>query len=457
MKFFAWLNWFNRERLVLIFASSILGMGSISPWYRLPPEALIAFGVNLYPINIFRVITALFALGGFVFTLWLGISRSPRLPFWGWLVVTLLFPYFITTWSPTVSFLATAYYEQAERVSNNAGTNFPEVQAQWKQNISLDLSDPVTSIANFSIHDSRFFQISSWDQIVTNGFGYKNSFFSFIGKGWSFTIIGLIIGLMGIYLGLGKTKSYVFQKDMGKLLPGVGVLLGLLLFSMIWANVTNHRLDTQFAKGEYQKVLTDSKTLSYWYPVFLGDETFLERMAMAGFYRGQTNPELLYFVKGLEQYRVKNFDKAAIYFENSLNAQPKFFMSRQYLTATLLNQGVSYFNSSVPIKLNNRKSGGSIDFIEKALQIFPQNVEALYDLMLVRSINGEFDKSAAISKKIIDLDRYFQESNLSLMGQAYLHMAWNDYKSGDDIATSWMRYRQSIDTSLWKQSLEKKE
>jgi tetratricopeptide (TPR) repeat protein len=457
MKFLAWFNWINRERLILLIASSILIMGAISPWYRLPPEALKTFGADLSLTNIFRVITALFALAGFVFTFWFGISHAPRLPLWGWLIGTLLFPYFITTWSPTASFLATAYYDQAERVSISVGNSFPDVQAQWKQNISLNLSEPVTSITNFSIQDSRFFQISSWNQVVTNGFGYRNSFFSFIGKGWSFTVIGLTLSLMGLYLGLEQRKLYTFQRDMTQFLPWVGVLLGLLFFSMIWSNVANHKLETEFAKGEYQKVLIGSKALLSWYPPLGGDEAFLERMAKAGFYGGEPNPELISFVRGLEQYRINDFEKAATYFQNSLNVQPKLFMSRQYLASALLNQGITYFNSSVPKRSNDRKPGGSADFFERALQIFPQNIESLYSLMVARTVNGEFDLSAKTAKEVIDLDQYFQESNLSLMGQAYLHLAWNDYKNVDDLANSWKRYRQSIDATAWKKSSGAKE
>jgi tetratricopeptide (TPR) repeat protein len=453
MKFFAWFNWLNRERLTLLVASFALIIGAISPWYRLPPEALTTFGADLSPTNVFRAITALFALASFALALWFSISRALRLAFWGWLVGTLLFPYFITTWSPTVSFLATAYYEQAERVSMNAGKNFPEVQSQWKQNISLDMSEPVMSIANLSIQDSRFFQISSWNKVLTNGFGYGNSFFSFIGRGWSFTVIGLTIGLIGLYLGLEKIKLNAFQSDMVRFLPFLGVLIGLLFFSMIWANVANHKLDTQFAKGEYQKVLIGSRALMAWYPPLRGDEAFLERMAKSGFYSSEPNPELISFVRGLEQYRLKNFEKAATYFQDALNVQPKFFMSRQYLTSALLNQGITYFNSTFPNKLNDRKPGGTVDIFDRSLQIFPQNIESLYILMVTRTVNGEFDLSAQTAKRIIDLDQYFQESNLSLMGQAYLHLAWKDYKLGDDnIASSWKRYRQSVDTSTWKQS-----
>ena len=157
-----WIGWFNREKVTLLIASLALLLGAIFPWYRLPPQALETFGTNLVWADAGRVLVALFALMGFAFTFWFSLSRAPRLPFWSGLLASLLFPYFLTTWSPTVDFLAAAYYDQGTRVSLHVARNFPQVQAQWKQNISLEQSTPITSIFEPSIisrsnKDSRFF------------------------------------------------------------------------------------------------------------------------------------------------------------------------------------------------------------------------------------------------------------------------------------------------------------
>ena len=447
------LEWFNRERIVLFIGSLALALGAIFPWYRLPNSALETFGTNLSFTNAAQFLTALLALFGFV-TFWFNPRRAPRLPVWTALIAVLLFPYFVTTWSPTVAFLAAAYYDQEQGVSHHIELNFPQVQAQWKQNISLEQSRPVASISNFLIEDSRFFQMSSWDKFLVEGLGYSNDFFGFIGRGWAFTVVGLTISLLALYLGLEDQQFDGFLNDMGKFLPWAGLLLGILVFSSIWSNVVNRQLDTMFAKGEYHRVVATSKTLASWYPPLSGDTAFLQRLAAAGFYGNEPDLGLLQFAQGLERYASEDFLKAEYYFQRSLDMQPSRFLVRGYLATAILNQGVTDFNDhDKPHDASNHKPGSAADRFEQVLQIFPGHIEALYDLMLARVVNGEFDQSASVAQQLIQTQQYVQQPNLDLLGQAYLHLAWASYRNSD-IPLAWQQYRQSVGGSIQKKSTE---
>jgi tetratricopeptide (TPR) repeat protein len=330
-------------------------------------------------------------------------------------------------------------------------SHFPDVQAQWKQNISLDVSKPITSISDFAIADSRFFQMSSWDQILIEGLGYSNSFFGFIGRGWAFTVIGLVICLTALYLGLDQEKFKSFLSDMGKFLPWVGIGLGIVVLSLIVPNIVNYQLDSLFAKGQYQQVVATSRTLASWYPPLKGDQAFLKRMGQAGFYANEPDPALINFVKGVERYGIRDFQKAEDYFQRSLAIQPKQFLVKGYLASSILNQGINYFNDRN--NSSNHKPGVAADRFEEALWIFPGHIEALYDLMIARVVNGEFEKSASVGKQIIESQKYFQQPILGLLGQAYLHASWASYHDGD-LTKAWKQYRQSIDSSTWKKSGE---
>jgi len=452
MNMLHWLKWFNREKTCLSIGSLALAIGAIFPWYTLPPEALETFGTSLSLANVGRVLAASFALLGLTFTFWFSPRRAPRLTFWSGLIAVLLFPYFITTWSPTVTFLAAAYYDQGQRVSQHVEIIFPQVQAQWKQNISLEQSSPLASISNFSIKDSRFFQMSSWDKILVEGLGYRNNFFGFIGRGWAFTIVGFVIGLLALYLGLEDKKFNNFLRDMDKFLPWVGLLLGILVISLIWPNIINRQLDVMLAKGEYYQVVAASKTLASWYPPLGSDVAFLQRLASAGFYGNKPDPSLLYFAKGLERYRNGDFLKAEDYFQRSLDIQSDRFLVRGYLATAVLNQGINYFNDpNNSNNLNNHKPGSAADRFEQALRIFPYHIEALYDLMLARVVDGEFDKSTSAAQQLMQIQQYAQQPSLGLLGQAYLHLAWASYHNGDTIQ-AWKQYRQSVDSSTWNKS-----
>ncbi len=443
-KLLSWQNLLNREKLTLFIGSLVLILGAIFPWYQLPPQSLETFGTNLFLTHICRVLAAIFAIINLAFTFRFTINRALRLSFWIGLIATLLFPYFIVTWSPTVAFIASSYYNQGNNVSSHVDRNFSEVQAAWKQNISLDQPEDPPTIFEMSIPDSRFFQMSSWDKVLLNGFCYKNSFFAFIGKGWSFSLFGLVISLMGLYLSVKKRSLNVCLEDLSQLLPGTSLLLIVIWISVIGVNIVNYQLNTLFAKGEYHQVVATSKTLALWYPPLQGDTAFLERLARSEFYADESDPALINFVKGLEHYKFVDFQSAENYFQKSLDLQPKRFLVRGYLASAILNQGVNYLNNA-----NNRKPGSAADIFEKASRIFPAHVEALYDLMLARVVNGEFQKSADVAKQIIDGQKYFQEPRIGLLGQAYLHLAWLEYNNGD-LNKTWERYRQSVDNKTWK-------
>ncbi|MFB2897426.1 tetratricopeptide repeat protein [Aerosakkonemataceae cyanobacterium BLCC-F50] len=437
------LKWLNREKITLLISFLLLLFGAVYPWYRLPKEALETFGSNLFLANVMRFLPASLALISFTFTIFFGINRVPRWLFWVGLMTVLLFPYSMVTSSPTVNFLAKSYYNQGEKTSLHVERNFPEVQAQWKQNISLEKAIAVPSTFDISIPDSRFFQLPSWESVLVRWFGYSDSFFQFIGRGWGFTVIGLTVGLFGFYLGLKSNKIDILLEDMIQLLPGFGLVLAAIVVFSISINVVNYRLDTMFAKGEYAKVLATSQTLASWYPTLQGDETFLQRWAEAGFYNNQPDTALLDFVKGLELYRSNDFPTAADYFKKSLSTQNRFLV-RGYLASAILNQGVNYFNER-----SSKKPGTAADLFEKVLQIFPSNVEALYDLMLARVVSGEWQQSAAVAQNLIDTQQYFQQPKLGLIAQAYVHSTWEKYHE-DNVVEAWKRYRQSIDPKTWK-------
>lgn len=434
MNWVSWFNWFNREKITLLVAALTLFLGAISPWYRLPPEALDQFGTTLFWANSARIIAAIFACLCLVLAIWQKPRRVPRLLFWQGLIFTLIFPYLVTTWSPTVAFLAAAYQSQVEQVTQHIEGNFSEIQAQWKQNILL--GSPILTQSTFPrIEDTRFFQLPSIDWLIREGLGYKNSFLSFIGRGWSFTVIGLAIALMAIYLGLNKTKFTFFVGDVYKLLIFASLGLGFFLSSVVIANVIDHRIDTAFSRGNYQQAVEISRKLTAWYPTVNGDETFLKRFAEAEHYGDESEPALILFAKGLERYQRGDWTEAKEAFQQSLSLQPDRFLVRDYLATTLLKQGVEFFN--------NRLHGAAADRFEETLQFFPNHIVALYDLMLARTANGEFEKSETIAQQLIQLQQYFQFSNRALIGQAYLHSSWASYHS-DNPAESWREYKRSI-------------
>ncbi|WP_019502917.1 tetratricopeptide repeat protein [Pseudanabaena sp. PCC 6802] len=448
-----WLSWFSRERIVLLAAALALGIGAIKPWYQLPPTTLDAFKTNLSVTHLGRGLSAFFVCLSLMLIFRPSpSSRAHRLSYWCGFTIALLFPYFVTTWMPTIDYISAFIYDREGSVTAHVKMNANQIQAQWKQNIQLTPSSPITTTFDLPFRNARFFQLSSWDRVWKSGFGYSRSFLAFIGRGWMMSGLGFGIGLTALYLGLGgsgKGAFQIFLGDMSKFLPGFAIGFGILVISILLPGMVNYQLDAMFARGEYHQVLVVSRIVSSFFPPMNTDETFLKRIAEAGFYGDEPEPSLISFAKGVERYRLKDLAGAEGFFQESLELNPRRAVVRGYLATTILNQAVQYYNTSYNTEVpNTRKPGSAIDRFEQVLRVFPNHIEAMYDLMLASFVNGELERSAKIAKQIIEAESYAQLPNLSLLGQAYLHSAWITYKDGDP-ALAWKKFRQSTDPKTW--------
>ena len=436
------MKFLNRKKIVFSIAALTLVFGTLYPWYYLPSKALEIFELRLTVAQLGRVLALTLALLACVFTFHHISKQIIRLFLWISLLAILLFPYIIVTWSPTVNYLSTAYYKQSSRVSKHIEKNFPNVQSQWKQNILLDRSTAIASVADFSIGDVRFFQSASWDRLLVKGFGYSNNFFAFVGRGWGYTVSGLILCLLAIYLSFSDRGLDLFIKDTTKIAPWFGVGLIILSISLITPNVINFQLDTLVAQAKYRQVLNISNAIGLWYPPLKSDSRFLCRMARAAFYGNVPNLALVSFAKGVEEYNLNNYFEAERYFQQYLNDDSTSFVAKGYLATTYINQGVSYFNTQKPEIAAN--------YFKEALQIFPNHVEALYDLLLAEVASAKFEDSAKSAQKLIETQRYSQLPSLSIIAQGYLHKSWAEFRS-DDSVRAWNLYRQSIDKESWNE------
>jgi tetratricopeptide (TPR) repeat protein len=428
------LNYINRQRITLFIGFIVLLFGWFLPWYHLPTRAIEAFGTNLTLVSIIRILCIILTIFAIFFLLFFRKNRLFFVIFWIELVLIFFFPYLINNWSPTVNFIALDYYSQLQRVMIHIEANFAHEQANWKKDIVLQSVTPTQSIFPLVIQDSRFFQISSLENFIINGFGYKNYFLAFISGGWISTGIGLVITLIGLYLGK-RENLRTFLRDITFILPIVALIITLIIFQFVALNSINYHLDQAFAKGEYVKVLNNSKFLITIYPTFKGDEAFLKRMGEASFYGQHPEESLILFIKGLEKYKQQDLLQAESYFQQSLEVNPDNFLVRGYLSTTLLQRGVNFFNA--------RLSGAAENSFEKVLRIFPDNLETLYNLMLAKTINGQFEASALIAQKIQKIHQYFQLHSLALQGQTDLHLAWASYHK-KDLENAWKYYKEGI-------------
>jgi hypothetical protein len=434
-------QWLRRDRLLLGLAASCLIYAAASHWYLLPERAFEVFQLDSRLIESGRVLAALSAAVVLMALFWEHKRALWRSCSWLGLAAVLLYPHIMMTWFPSLHFLASSYATQEASVAEHIDRNFPIVQARWQQNISLQQDDPISTVFDLKVADARFFQIAGWSQLLVDGLGYNSNFFKFIGRGWIFATLGFFFALLALHWEDSQGLALaLFLADLPRVTLALALMLVLSLGPLFVVNIFNYQLDSEFALGNYAKVVTQSRQLLRFYPLIEGDADFLVRLAKASLYQQQPDDSLLSFARGLEYYEADQFALARAEFENSLRQKSRFLV-RGFLAATWINQGVAYFNRDLPQE--------AAQAFENTQELFPGHVEALYNLMIARTVNGEFDASAQVAQQILVREQYSAKPNLSLVGQAYLHMAWSSYRAGK-LDLAWQQYQKSRDDSLWK-------
>lgn len=328
-----WIHpWITRANGVCLVGCLLLLQGVKHGWHQLPDRVVTAFHDSQFWVQpIPRVGVGTFMILGITWLLWQWPRIIPRVPYWSALLATLRFPCWLTTAAPSLTYLATSFNAHNLEVVRHIDKNFPEVQSQWKQNISFDQTRPTESIFAFNIENRNFFQLSAWERVVLDGFGYRNPVFALIGKGWGVTVSGLVVSLMGIYMQHRHQAIQLFHKDIKQFLPSASLLLGGIIVYLIGVNIANHKIAAERGRGHYRTVVDQSKQLSTLHPPLRGDEAFLRRWAAASVRSEQPNESLVNCVRGTDYYRIGHFLKAKSHLTAAIETKPQLFLARSYL------------------------------------------------------------------------------------------------------------------------------
>jgi hypothetical protein len=451
-------QWTRIEWLLAGSAGAFL-LGSALPWYTMPGETLTAFGSSLWVPFTLRALPMIAAV--IVVLMLFGknnLRRRQRYQMFLWAVlpIVLLFPFLVATCSPAVAYVAAAFDQQRENVAYHIETHYPEIQSQWKQSIAIDpyeevesyapdgltrgYTDPMQSLPNgrpFNIDSADFFQLSSWDRLVMEGMNFLPGFLASVGWGWPITVVALVTTLIAIYL----LRPAAFFRDLRKISPWYfGGIIGLLLV-LIGPCIVTRQISTWLARGEYERASTAAHLLNACYPPMQGDTPFMLQLAESDMHTGRSTPGVQHFAQGVECWRTNRLDLARNYFEQAVAQSPNNFLFRGYLSATLVRIGAQFFEQNQPAAAAN--------VFDQARQVFPNHLQATYCTMIARAAQGNFEGSMLTAQDLRNLQRYFRQPGIAVMGQSFVHEAWADYRAGQ-LSKAWHAYRQSVDTGTWE-------
>ncbi|MEM6597733.1 MAG: tetratricopeptide repeat protein [Cyanobacteria bacterium P01_C01_bin.69] len=430
----------SRTRLALLGSSLCLLGGALLPWYKVPPQLITPFELDFGLTKIAQGMALLLSIAC-ALSLWrIRFVAIARGCLWIGLLLFLLFPYAFTHLHPEISFITSDYFNQGILVSDSAELGILQAQNSWKQDMKLATPIVIESSIPLEINSSKFFNLSTFvEKAFLDILRYGSSFFIFISAGWALCAFGIFAALNATYIALdSRQRLSVLITDLTAVLPALALCLILSIGLSLAANIANYQLNVAFAKGQYATVVAESQQLAKWYPLLKGDTDFVMRESKARYYTGQIEPATESLALGIALYQQGAMPEAADYLQQALTTRPQLYLARGYLANTLVKQGVNQFNQ--------QQTSTASTYFQRALQVYPGHIEALYDLMIAKAVQGNFSDSARLGQELIDIQTYFHPSVLgrAIVGQAHLHEAWRSFKAGDTDA-AWEQYFRSLD------------
>jgi tetratricopeptide (TPR) repeat protein len=200
------------------------------------------------------------------------------------------------------------------------------------------------------------------------------------------------------------------------------------------------QISTWQTRGQHGLALAAGRALYACYPPIRGDVFFMLQLAQSEAATHRDDPSRLAFAKGVEFWRENRLDLARRHFEQSLE-QDDHFLTRGYLSATLLRQGVLLFQQAQP--------AAAAATFKRVCDVFPGHIQATYFAMVAEAANADFVASAKSAAELRELQRYFRLPGIAAIGQSHLHAAWADFRAGRFDA-AWEDYRKSVDRGAWQ-------
>jgi hypothetical protein len=228
--------------------------------------------------------------------------------------------------------------------------------------------------------------------------------------------------------------------DLRRLWPWFAGGMAAVVVVIVLPSFVMRQISTWQTRGQHELALAAGRALQTCYPPIRGDVFFVLQMAQSESAIHRDNPSRLAFAQGVEFWRENRLDLARQHFEQSLQ-EDDHFLTRGYLSATLLREGVLLFQQAQP--------AAAAAMFKRVCEVFPGHIQATYFAMVAEAAKADFVASAKSAGELRDLQRYFRLPGIAAMGQAHLHEAWAEYRAGrmDD---AWHQYRKSVDRGAWE-------
>jgi hypothetical protein len=346
------------------------------------------------------------------------------------LVLALLFPHALLMWDPATSMQTALLTKQATDLDSEIYNKYLNKEIPWDPTARPSPVGHTISVFGFIVPDRDFLQLSNIARWI-DGLGLGDRFLQFIGMGWVLALAAGVFLITGYYLPGRLPRPHPSRKRAAIGLTAAALLGIVLLGRLVVANYYLYEARDYEAQGLYHEAIRSYQEAVKWAPPLDDNSRFHSSLGTIYYHTSMDGEADFYNYLGDEYFTRGLLDRAEMEYRRALDIRPGHPIARSSLMVTLLNMGIEDYDQG-------RYASARAAF-EKALQIDPNDLHALYELGSCHIQLHNYDLAIAAMRRVIALQGYFQLPAVVVTSQCYFRISWCHYELGD--------YRRALEVS----------
>ena len=413
------------------------------PWFRLrilPGIEASRPVVTSYFDPAFRFLYAIAGLASAAM-----IFRITRASVWrSWLGLALLllisvFPCAVMLWDPTAATMATTLQASEKNVLREVALSLPDQMYEWKLHTEMTNIDRSIEVVKLRIPNAEFFTVANVDRFV-EGIGFSNDFLNYMGWAVPIAIASCLLLLSSPYLRRDSGRFQLLQRQVVVLLIGFCVISAFVLAPLFVSNYLIDDAQILAAQGLYADALSDLDGAKSVLPSMSISASYQDLRSQIIYHLARRADPGYYLHLGNAAFDAGRFEEAVMQYREALRIGPQSRIARYDLSVALSNLGVRQYGQG--------QYADAISSWTEALHANPGNVKPLFELQIAYLQVADVVAARQAGQAFLAIEEARRLPSLGAVGQAYVHLSWCAFQSGD-YGKAFEYYRQAVEPTLW--------
>ncbi|MFT5082352.1 MAG: tetratricopeptide (TPR) repeat protein [Lentisphaeria bacterium] len=431
----AWL--FSLNRQVPVFAVSILAyIGCLSfSWLTLPsvestvinaPGVLAMDITNSWIPIVFRLAFAT-SLPLVLLAWFQGYKTIALKMLWLLLVLSILFPSILTYWDPQTKIDFEFLDSSMAKVVYQMEMQHDIQQSDWRiwQDFSAQSTHAINQVPSVLTWSLSMLLGSSLPAIVSGLLGFSDSFLAFSAKGWVLSIMGSLLGMLGIYLRADPDRLS-FRQSLKFFLKAFICLIFISQTPSMVAEYYYSRADYLATIGENGQAIDAYEQVVKFKPIYAYNSAYLIKLGHLYKLKNCQTCLNTYLYEALTSIQNGNLSRAHYWLSRADKEYPRDKNITYRLSGVLNLMAADSFNA--------HHYSQAAQLWRQSLMLTPTSASSWYGLSISALVLKRMDLSSLYSQQLFTLQQNMGFKSLVIPAQIHLYKSWFLFDQGNYAA-----------------------